>query len=79
MVQSANELRITYDREADVLYCAFGDPKPAISVEHDNGVVVRFNPDNDEVVGVTILDFFKRFAERPDEAVSVPLADAMTA
>ena len=73
MVQASNELKINYDREADVLYCSFGDPQPALSVEQGNGVVVRMNPDTDEVVGYTIINFFKRFHEKPNETVSVGL------
>lgn len=72
MVRS-KELKIRYDREADVLYCSFGDPRPALSVECENGVVVRHDPETEEVVGVTIVDFFKRFAEHPLETVNVPL------
>jgi hypothetical protein len=74
MVQSAKELKLKYDRAVDVLYCSFGDPTPALSVEHEDGVVVRLNPDTEEIVGITVVDFFKRFAEKPNEAVSVPLA-----
>lgn len=74
MVQTASELKIQYDRVADVLYCSFGPPREALSMEREGGVVVRVSPDTEEVVGITIVDFFKRFAERPNEAVSVPLA-----
>ncbi len=76
MVQAANELNFKYDRAVDVLYYSFGEPRPALSVEHQNGVVVRLDPDTEEVVGITIIDFFKRFAEKPNELVSVPLAEA---
>ena len=77
MVQSAKELKIKYDRAVDVLYCSFGDPKPALSVEQHNGVVIRLDPDTEEVVGVTVVDFFKRFADHPEETVNVPLAAAV--
>lgn len=79
MVQKAKELTIRYDGGADVLYCSFGDPRPALSVEHANGVVVRVDPDTEDVVGITIIDFFKRFAEKPNESVLVPLAAVATA
>ena len=70
----AQELKMKYDREADVLYCSFGDPRPALSTEVGDGVVVRHDPTTDEVVGITIVDFFRRFAEHPEEPVYVPLA-----
>ena len=69
----AQELKFKYDRDADVLYCSFGEPRPALSVEVSHGVVVRHDPETEEVVGFTVVDFFKRFAERPEEAVPVPL------
>lgn len=78
MVQAATRIQMKYDRDADVLYCSFGDPREAISVETASGIIVRKNPDNEaEVVGVTIVNFFKRFAERPDEAVDVQLEEAV--
>jgi uncharacterized protein YuzE len=53
-------MKLSFDAKADVLYCSFGDPTEAIAVELENGVVVRLNPETDEVVGVTVIDFLKR-------------------
>lgn len=69
-------LKIKYDRAVDVLYCSFGDPVPALSVERDHGIVIRLDPDTDKVVGVTVVDFFKRFADHPEQSVDVPLMAA---
>jgi uncharacterized protein YuzE len=77
MVQAATELKMSYDRDADVLYCSFGEPQEAISVEADEGIIVRHNPETNEVVGYTVVNFFKRFADRPNKSVSVPLAEAV--
>jgi len=68
-----------YDRDADVLYCSFGDPQEAISIETEKGIIVRKNPENDQVVGVTIANFFQRFADRPDQAVNVCLEEEAVA
>jgi uncharacterized protein YuzE len=73
MVQSASALTMTYDRDADVLYCSFGEARAALSIERDNGVVLRVDPESQEVVGITIIYFFKRFAEHPNEGLRVPL------
>jgi uncharacterized protein YuzE len=73
MVQSAAEMKINYDRAADVAYVAFGQPREGISVETDNGIVLRVDPNTDEVIGFTVVNFFKRFVEKPNEPVSVPL------
>lgn len=55
------DLRISYDRSADVLYVSFGPSRPGIAVQVDDGDFVRVDPYSDEVVGVTVLDFFERF------------------
>ena len=48
---------ITYDKLADVLYISFGDPRPGIAVEVNDGDLVRVDPYTDEIVGITLLDF----------------------
>ena len=44
-----------YDEEADVLYLSVGTPKPAVGVDIGEGVVVRYDEVNNEVVGLTVL------------------------
>lgn len=62
MAKSKNDpLRISYDKEADVLYVSIGKPKQAICETLDNGVVVRYDKKSDKVIGFTIIDFEKRF------------------
>ncbi|GAC1516492.1 MAG: hypothetical protein NVS1B11_37330 [Terriglobales bacterium] len=65
---------MNYDREADVLYCSFGEPQEAISIETEKGIIVRQNPATNEIVGYTVVNFFKRFADSPNKSVSIPLA-----
>ena len=52
--------RIYYDREADVLYISFGEPKPTEGIEIGDGTILRIDPKTEEVVGLTILNFSKR-------------------
>ena len=53
---SLNEsLRGSYDEKADVLYISIGAPRPAVGVEIDNGVIVRYDEDTNEIVGITII------------------------
>ena len=54
-------LNIDYDSTADILYISFGKPKPAICVEVSDGDLVRVDAYTDKVVGVTIIDFKKRY------------------
>ncbi|MBL1123421.1 MAG: DUF2283 domain-containing protein [Ignavibacteriae bacterium] len=49
-----------YDKEADVLYAFIGKPKPAKSVDYENGIVVRIDPNSGKYIGFTIVDYMKR-------------------
>jgi len=60
---SKQALNIDYDSTADVLYISFGKPKPAICVEVNDGDLVRVDAYTDEVVGITIIDFKKRYID----------------
>jgi len=62
-----------YDPAADVLYCSFGPPQEAIGVEVNDGVIVRRHPETNAVVGLTIIDFSRRFTQHPENYLSVPL------
>jgi uncharacterized protein YuzE len=66
-------LDIQYDPSADVLYCSFGPPQEAIGEEMDTGVVVRRNPETSAIVGITVIDFSRRFTAEPKNIVSVCL------
>lgn len=54
--------QVLYDKESDVLYLSIGDPRSAISREIGDDVLLRVDPDTDEVVGLTILNLSARFA-----------------
>jgi uncharacterized protein YuzE len=64
---------IDYDVPADVLYCSFGPPQEAVGEEMDEGVVVRRNPETNAIVGITIVNFSRRFRLEPSNIVSVPM------
>jgi uncharacterized protein YuzE len=54
-----NNIWLSYDEEADVLYLNFKKPSHADDSELlDNDVIVRY--ENDEVVGVTVLNASKK-------------------
>ena len=61
MNQKSVSLRVEYDKEADVLYISFGKPRAAIATEVNDGDLIRIDPYNDEVVGITILDFKAKY------------------
>ena len=67
-----NEVVMSYDREADVVYISFGEPRKAISEEIDPYVVVRRDPKTKEVLGITIANFAKYFEAKKQLRVKVP-------
>ena len=58
---SKQALNIDYDKDADVLYISFGKPRPAISIETNEGDFVRVDAYTDKIVGVTIIDFKEKY------------------
>ena len=60
--RKANALRISYDKTADVLYLAFVAPKEGIDEEISAGVFVRLDAKTRRAIGMTIVDFEKRFS-----------------
>lgn len=66
------KISISYDKEADVMYLSFGAPVKAIGEEIDSGVFARFDPQTEDLVGLTVTNFSKKFGIQPKE-VAVPL------
>ena len=52
-----------YDLDGDVLYLQFVEHRgaPAYSEETDNGLILVRRQDNDAMVGMTIVNWWKRF------------------
>ena len=57
------KLRMSYDKEGDVLDVSLGDPTPAISEEVEDDFFVNRHPASGEIVGFSILNFEKWFKE----------------
>ncbi|MEW5947291.1 MAG: DUF2283 domain-containing protein [bacterium] len=70
------KISISYDKEADVVYIGFGEPVKATGEEIKEGVFARYDPVTNELVGLTILNFSKKFDTEPRE-LEVPSAAAM--
>jgi len=64
-------ISISYDKEADVVYLSFGEAKKAVSEEVKSGVFARYDPETNDLVGLTILNFSRKFDATPRE-VEVP-------
>jgi len=63
------EITWDYDQEADVLYLSVGDPQPAVGVDIGEGIVLRYDEAQQEIVGLTLIGLrerlMKSLAARP--------------
>lgn len=69
-MDQAKTLTYRYDDSEDILYVSIGSPIEAICLEEEDGVLIRVDPDTDEVVGFTIIDFLERTRREP-QGISV--------
>jgi len=69
-----NQIVMSYDREADVVYISFGKPKKAVSEEIDPYVVVRRDPKTRQILGITITNFTKYFETQKQLNIKVPIS-----
>ncbi|MBI4035542.1 DUF2283 domain-containing protein [Candidatus Daviesbacteria bacterium] len=68
-----NYLNLYYDKEADVLYFSKGAPSASdISDETEDEMVIRKNPQTQEVTGFTILNFSKR-SKKTTKSIKLPV------
>jgi len=65
-----------YDTDGDVLYLSIGTPRPSISQELGNDVLLRVDPETGEVVGLTVLNLASRFGAR-NEPHTLPIEMAL--
>ena len=63
----ADRFKPSYDRRRDILFIQEEPNRPAVSRDIAGEVLIRFNPDTDEIVGVEINDFRKLFLVRHPE------------
>ena len=63
-------LSADYDRDADVLYIALGDPRPAEGEDSARGIVYRFAMDDNAPCGVTIIGFHRNNWDKNISAVA---------
>ncbi|MEA3295538.1 MAG: DUF2283 domain-containing protein [Patescibacteria group bacterium] len=59
------DLQVCYDEHVDVLYVSFGDSRPSISTEANDGNLVRLDLYTNEITGITIIDFKNRYMSNP--------------
>lgn len=63
ILDARESLTWDYDADADVLYLSIGSPRPAVSVDLGEGLIVRYDEVEDEVVGLTVTDLRARLSD----------------
>jgi len=54
------ELKFDYDASADVLYSFIDRPRPAKTIDMDNGILLRMDIKTKKIVGFTVMFYKKR-------------------
>ena len=67
--QKINQLTVSYDKNADVLYITEGNPQEAIGEMMADGVIVRRDLKTKEIVGFTIVDFTEHFTSAKPQRI----------
>ena len=65
-------LNTHYDRDMDVFYAWISQPPEVLSVEPEEGIVLRFDARTNDFVGYTVLDFSRRYETSSPDEVSIP-------
>jgi len=53
-------LNFDYEGEVDVLYVSFGKSTKVIGEDLGNGVIISYNEENDNLVGMALIEIKKR-------------------
>jgi len=67
-----NRLIVSYDKDADVFYLSFGEPKASVTEELDDYVLVRRDPKTRDVTGITIANLTDYFAKKGKMRLEIP-------
>jgi uncharacterized protein YuzE len=53
--EKSEKINWDYDEDADVLYLSIDEPRPALGVDVGDGVILRYDEVNKELVGLTLI------------------------
>ena len=67
-----NRLIVSYDKDADVFYLIFGEPKASVTEELDDYVLVRRDPKTHDVTGITIANLTDYFGKKGKMQLEIP-------
>jgi uncharacterized protein YuzE len=63
ILDSSASIAWDYDHDADVLYLSVGEPRPALGIDIGDGIVLRYDEANSEVVGMTVIGLRARLQQ----------------
>ncbi len=73
------KINFFFDEEGDVLDISIGKPRKAVAKELKNDIAIRVDPESGEIVGITILNFMKRFKlKKKPEKIELPVKVTIT-
>ena len=67
------KLTYKYDSMSDEMNLFFGENREAIGFNIDNDIFLQLDPDTDEVIGLTILNFKHRIIDKKEE-IQLPVS-----
>ena len=60
---------LDYDTQGDVVYASMPGPQPALSVEVEPDILLRYVPPGLEIVGFTLINFLQHFPCLPPKTL----------
>ena len=55
ILERPSDLQWEYDEEADVLYLSLGEPRQGVGMVIGEGIIVRYDEAEKEVLGLTLI------------------------
>ena len=69
----AKNVTLDYDEKFDILEVHLGEPSEAVGEEIAEDVFVHYDIETSQIVGLTLFNFRKRFAQAKKEPMILPL------
>jgi len=74
----AKNITLDYDEKVDILEVHLGKPCEAVGEEISEDVFVHYDLETSQIVGLTLFNFRKRFAQAKKEPMTLPLTATFT-
>jgi uncharacterized protein YuzE len=78
MCPDKEQVRIKYDKNNDILYITFGQPRPSYCVAEIDDVFIMKDIETDEYSGFKILDFSTRLNDGSLYTLDLPFSFDLT-